>query len=105
MGAVAADMLGDIGEIASETVLLLTAALNDESEWVRRNAIEALGYLGPAASNAVPVLSRSLSDADSRVRHNAALTLAKLGPAASAAVPPCAAPQPTPSPTLASTPP
>ena len=85
--AAAADVLGDMGEIASETVPRLAGVLSDDSVWVRRNAVEALGYLGPAASSAVPVLSRSLSDADSRVRHNAALTLAKLGPAAAAAGP------------------
>ena len=85
--AAAADVLGDMGESACETVAQLTGALSDESVWVRRNAVEALGYLGPAASAAVPALSRCLADADSRIRHNAALTLAKLGRAASAAVP------------------
>lgn len=85
--AAAADVLGDMGEIAGETVPQLVGALADESVWVRRNAVEALGCLGPAAATAVPALSRCLADADSRVRHNAALTLAKLGRAASAAVP------------------
>ena len=85
--AAAADVLGDMGETACETVAQLTGALSDASVWVRRNAIEALGYQGPAAATAVPALSRCLSDADSRIRHNAALTLAKLGPAAAAAAP------------------
>ena len=85
--AAAADVLGDMGETASETAPRLTASLSDESAWVRRNAVEALGYLGSDSAASVSALSHCLSDADSRVRHNAALALARLGPAAAAAVP------------------
>ena len=85
--AAAADVLGDLGTIASDTVPHLTRALDDEAEWVRRNAVEALGNIGQAATEAVPALSHRLRDSESWIRHNAALSLAKIGPAAAEAVP------------------
>lgn len=85
--AAAADVLGDLGTIASDTVPQLTRALDDEAEWVRRNAVEALGNIGPAAAEAVPALSHRLRDSESWIRHNAALALAKIGPLAAEAVP------------------
>ena len=85
--AAAADVLGDLGTIASDTVPHLTRALDDEAEWVRRNAVEALGNIGPTAAAAVPALSHRLRDSESWIRHNAALSLAKIGPAAAKAVP------------------
>ena len=76
--AAAADILGDIGLAAKPAVPHLLARLDDHSEWVRRNAVEALGVI--AAAEAVPRLARLLTteECDS-VRHNAALSLAKIG--------------------------
>ena len=67
--AAAADVLGDLGTMASDTVPHLTRALDDEAEWVRRNAIEALGNIGPVAAAAVPALSHRLQDSESWIRH------------------------------------
>ena len=84
--AAAADILGDIGLPASHAVPRLLDCLQDESEWVRRNAVEALGNI--ASPEAVPRLARLLSDDNcDYVRHNAALSLAKIGPGAEAAYP------------------
>ena len=84
--AAAADILGDIGLPASHAVPRLLDCLQDDSEWVRRNATEALGNI--ASPEAVPRLARLLSDDNcDYVRHNAALSLAKIGPGAEAAFP------------------
>ena len=84
--AAAADILGDIGLPASHAVPRLLDCLQDESEWVRRNATEALGNI--ASPEAVPRLARLLTDDSCHfVRHNAALSLAKIGPGAKAAYP------------------
>ena len=50
--AAAADILGDIGLPASHAVPCLINSLEDQSEWVRRNATEALGNI--ALLEAVP---------------------------------------------------
>ena len=42
----AAYALADIGKSAQEAVPALTVAANDESPWVRRNAMEGLGIIG-----------------------------------------------------------
>ena len=82
--AAAADILGDIGLPASHAVPRLLDCLEDESEWVRRNAVEALGNI--ASPDAVPWLARLLTDDSCHfVRHNAALALAKMGSDAEAA--------------------
>ena len=65
----------------------LAGTLDDEHEWVRRNAAEALGNIGPAAFNAVPALSHCLHDEHSWIRHNVAMSLAKIGPSARDAIP------------------
>ena len=84
--AAAADILGDIGLPASHAVPRLLDCLQDESEWVRRNATEALGNI--ASPEAVPQLARLLLDDSCHVvRHNAALSLAKIGPEAERAHP------------------
>ena len=85
--AAAADILGDMGEKASESVPFLADLLNDSSPWVQRNAIEALGNIGPNSAEAVLKLRISLNAPESWVRHNAALTLAKIGPKAKEAIP------------------
>ncbi len=82
----AADILGDIGLAAEPAVHPLLNCLQDSSEWVRRNAVEALGVI--AAAQAVPRLSHLLTnDECDYVRHNAALSLAKIGPEADVARP------------------
>ncbi len=82
--AAAADVLGDIGLPASHALPRLLDCLDDDSEWVRRNATEALGNI--ASPEAVPRLARLLTqDSCHFVRHNAALSLAKIGPLAKTA--------------------
>ena len=84
--AAAADILGDIGLPAGPAVPHLLDCLEYESEWVRRNAVEALGAI--SAAEAVPRLARLLTkDKCDFVRHNAALSLAKIGPESDAARP------------------
>lgn len=58
----------------------LTRALDDEAEWVRRNAVEALGNIGPAAAEAVPALHKTLDDEECYARANAAVALERIGP-------------------------
>ncbi len=82
--AAAADILGDIGLAARTAVPSLINCLEDDSEWVRRNAVEALGNI--ASPEAVRRLSQRLTnDSCHVVRHNAALSLTKIGPDAKAA--------------------
>ncbi len=77
--AAAADILGDIGLSARTAVPSLIDCLEDHSEWVRRNAVEALGNI--ASLEAVRRLSQLLIDDNCHfVRHNAALSLTKIGP-------------------------
>ena len=84
--AAAADIIGDLGLQASQAVPRLIESLEDKSEWVRRNAVEALGNIG--SPEATPSLVRLLTvDGFQFVRHNAALSLAKIGPPANAALP------------------
>ena len=46
--AAAADVLGDLGTTASDTVPHLTRALDDEAEWVRRNVSRGtMANIGP----------------------------------------------------------
>ena len=54
--ASAIDALGDIGELESDSILLLVECLSDESAQVRRNAIYVLGTVTPEDSEAVPAL-------------------------------------------------
>ncbi|MCE7988208.1 MAG: phytanoyl-CoA dioxygenase [Caldilinea sp. CFX5] len=92
----AAFALGEIGlqgnAAAQAAVDGLGKLVSDESEWVRRNMVEALGTLDiqaqPAAQDAaVATLAQSLQDADGQVRFTSALSLTRLGPVAAAAVP------------------
>ncbi|MAN23969.1 MAG: hypothetical protein CME10_06845 [Gemmatimonadetes bacterium] len=85
--AAAADILGDMGEEASESAPFLTDLLNDSSPWVQRNAIEALGNIGISSTETTLRLSAALNAPESWVRHNAALTLAKIGQEAQEAIP------------------
>ena len=52
----AIDALGDIGELESDSILLLVECLSDESTQVRRNAIYALGTITLEDSEAAPAL-------------------------------------------------
>ncbi len=84
--AAAADILGDIGLPARESVPRLLQSLADKSKWVRRNAAEALGNI--ASPEAVTPLARLLTEDNCfYVRHNAALSLAKIGSEAEGALP------------------
>lgn len=92
----AAFALGEIGLTESDdpqaAVTGLARAAHDDSEWVRRNSVEALGTLGiqghAAAQNAtVAALVDGLQDDDGQVRFTSALSLTRLGPTAEAAIP------------------
>ena len=76
--ATAADILGDIGKPATESLLVLIQSLSDESEWVRRNATYALGTVATASSEAIPALILATKDDHSFVRINALKALLRL---------------------------
>ena len=65
---------------------VLTDAIGDNVNWVRRNAAEALGNLGSPTVNSVSALSNLLNDEEFWIRDNAARALAKIGPAAEGAI-------------------
>ena len=71
--ATAADILGDIGKPAAEAVPTLIQALNDPSEWVRRNSVNALGTIGEGTE----ALITALKDDHPLVRCNAVNALAR----------------------------
>ena len=71
--ATAADILGDIGQPAAEAVPALIQALDDPSEWVRRNAVNALGTIGEGTE----ALIAALKDDHPLVRCNAVNALAR----------------------------
>ncbi|MEZ4618138.1 MAG: HEAT repeat domain-containing protein [Caldilineaceae bacterium] len=92
----AAFALGEIGltgtSAAATTATALASLMNDESEWVRRNTVEALGTLGltdnqAAEQHTVQTLAAALQDSDGQVRFTSALSLARIGRQAAAAVP------------------
>ena len=65
---------------------VLTDAIGDNVNWVRRNAAEALGNLGSPTVNSISALSNLLNDEEFWIRDNAARALAKTGPAAEGAI-------------------
>ena len=65
--------MGDIGQPAAEAVPALIQALNDPSEWVRRNAVNALGTIGEGTE----ALITALKDDHPLVRCNAVNALAR----------------------------
>ena len=73
MRATAADILGDIGQPAAEAVPALIQALDDPSEWVRRNSVNALGIIGKGTE----ALITALKDDHPLVRCNAVNALAR----------------------------
>jgi hypothetical protein len=85
MRAASADILGDVGHAPEPGIQNLIELLEDESEWVRRNAVEALGNL--KAGDAIFALASRLHDENERVRHNAALSLIKIGEPSRMALP------------------
>lgn len=75
--ASAADRLGDIGVPARGAIPALIDAMEDDSEWVRRNAAFSLGILDDDGTSAA-VLGRHLSDVAARVAQNSSLALCKM---------------------------
>lgn len=75
----AAEQLGDVtgGDVA-EAVRALTAALKDDSAYVRQAAVRSLGAHGTAARDAVAALQRALKDSDEGVRLDARAALKKI---------------------------
>ena len=71
--ATAADILGDIGKPAAEAVPTLIQALDDPSEWVRRNSVNALGTIGEG----MEALIAALKDEHPLVRCNVVNALAR----------------------------
>jgi TolB-like protein len=77
--AKAARRLGEIGPAAKTAVPALTAALRDQSPYVRFKAAEALGKIGRDARSAVPELKRLRSDPEKGVQANAWEALKMIG--------------------------
>ena len=65
--------MGDIGKPSAEAVPALIQALNDPSEWVRRNSVNALGTIGEGTEG----LISALKDDHPLVRCNAVNALAR----------------------------
>jgi HEAT repeat protein len=61
-------------------VALRQAALREQDEVIRTNAVRALANLGPQAASHVPALVDALRDEIPAVRMNAAYTLGEMGP-------------------------
>jgi HEAT repeat protein len=68
-------------------VPLLTKALDDRSDAVRRSAAHALAAPGPAAAPGVPGLTRLVEDERLGACNEAVVALGRIGPAARAAIP------------------
>ena len=78
------ELLGELGPSVAGTALL-TEALNDKEEAVRRAAVAALAQVGPEA---VPALVKALQHSSAAVRAGAAEALGWIGPDAHAAIKP-----------------
>jgi HEAT repeat protein len=79
--------LAAIGPDAKDAVPALIAALNVQSDLVRRGAAFALGEIGPATKAAVPALSESVKNQKNAETHEAIQAIGKIGPDAKEAVP------------------
>jgi hypothetical protein len=77
---------GRFQEIAQESIVPLTQAIDDEDASVRLAAIHAISSFGPRARVAVPALKRALKDDDPQVREIAALVLKYVDPTTAAQV-------------------
>ncbi|WP_314588509.1 HEAT repeat domain-containing protein [Paenibacillus terrigena] len=79
--------LGELRELASDSVPLLIGQLSHPSSNVRISVVEALGNIGQPHDIIVQALARCLKDSDTQVRFMTGLSLAKLGKSAEEAVP------------------
>jgi HEAT repeat protein len=82
-----ASLLGDLGDLAHESVSELAKCLSDEEPSVRETAALSLGRLGKPARSAYADLVRTAADANPRVRSAAIETLRQFGPPVASDVP------------------
>jgi HEAT repeat protein len=71
----------------ADAILLLTNAINDESEDVATSAIYAVSQLGFEAREAIPVIVKRFKDPDWQVRQYAIRHVEEFGPASELAIP------------------
>ena len=87
----AVDALGKIGESAEkaepEIVKGLAKAATDESDEIRRNAIEELGDINSSSPEAISILIKGLDDQSKDIRLKSAVTIMEIGLPAKSAVP------------------
>ena len=74
-----ADILGDIGPRAADSLPVLVQLCHHDDPRVRQYAIESVGIVGQAASPAPIEAVDLLRDEDALVRHHAALAVARFG--------------------------
>ena len=79
-----ADILGDIGPRAADSLPVLIQLCHHDDARVRQYAVESVGIVGQVASGAPVELVDALRDSDAIVRHHAALSTARFGPKAAA---------------------
>ncbi|MEI6423585.1 MAG: HEAT repeat domain-containing protein, partial [Lentisphaerota bacterium] len=72
----AAEVLGNIGNVAPEVVTALVKALLDRDAYVRKSASDALGKIGAPV---IPDIMKMLTDNDSNARKGAAEALGNIG--------------------------
>ena len=77
-----ADILGDIGPRAADSLPVLVQLCHHDDPRVRQYAIESVGIVGQLESVAPVELVDAIRDPDAIVRHHAALSAARFGPKA-----------------------
>ncbi len=77
--ALAAEALGQMGELADPAIPALIRSLRHGSPEVRRGAAQALGKLGGGAAAARPALEKATGDDDGAVRAEATRALGAIG--------------------------
>ncbi len=75
-----ADILGDIGPRAADSLPVLIQLCHHDDPRVRQYAIESVGIVGQAGSDVPIEVVDLLRDPDAIVRHHAALAAARFGP-------------------------
>ncbi|MEP0814257.1 MAG: HEAT repeat domain-containing protein [bacterium] len=85
--SIAAEALGELGQLAADSVAALIVAMECNCAETRWSAAEALGKIAPQNEAAVVALTNALADENRTVRIAAAWSLKKLGSFAQAAVP------------------
>ncbi|HEY7310702.1 MAG TPA: HEAT repeat domain-containing protein [Gemmataceae bacterium] len=65
---------------AAEVVPALTATLQDDNTYVRRDAARALGSFGAEATSAIPALQAARRDREPSVRKAADIALSRIDP-------------------------